>query len=165
MQATKRFLSLVIIILAVNAAGFGTAAATSFPKGCEASGFQYDGLELVLNEEGKQTLYFIKNNDRQGITLKYREDKAVFMSAGWQTDVSPRRWAAFAADEKNMHFQCIARGRHQQEQVDCKQVLELCQYPRVKFAGSNMGNYWVSENKSLRQTMRAAIKKGILLRW
>jgi hypothetical protein len=139
--------------------------AQNFPKGCETSGYSFKENHLVINDTGKQTLFLIKNDSRSLIELMRHETRDVFMSPKLQIKLFPNRWSAFASDEKQLHFKCYRIFRTNTEAVNCSEVLKICQYPRVKFATSNMGNYWVSFNKSLRNTMRDAIKKGILLRW
>lgn len=136
-------------------------ANTPFPKGCEQVGYHFDGDELILNEDNEQTLYFIENNSNYRLQLKYDEKRNVFMSVGWQTVLNKKKWAAFASDTKAQHFQCSIKDK----KVRCHTHLRVCQYPRVKFAMSNMGSYWVATNVSLWQAKRTAIKKGILLRW
>ena len=74
-------------------------------------------------------------------------------------------WGAFASDIENMYFQCFVKQNDEPVRVNCEEVIDICQYPRVKFALSNMGNYWVSTNKSLMQVINETSSKGIYLRW
>lgn len=152
-------------ILSILLASTGANAEVSFPRGCESIGFHYSNDLLVLNEQGHQTLYMIRNKSNHRVHLQYKEVKPVFMSPGWRTELKAQRWAAFASNETEMNFQCSIINRREIFIIPCKQVLDVCQYSRAKFAGSNMGNYWVAENKSLKGAIRASIKSGILLRW
>lgn len=144
---------------------FNSMSAFAFPRGCEVTGFSYRENYLVLNEEGGQTFYLIQNRSNTQIEFERYETRDVFMSPKLQSKLNPSRWSAFAADVKDLHFNCYKHENNETALINCSDVLEICQYPRVKFALSNMGNYWVSTNKPQTQVIKDAIAKGILLRW
>jgi len=136
-----------------------------FPHGCEVSGFGYTENYLILNDHGDQAFYLIQNRAHQPIELELHETKEVFMSPKLPSKLEPSNWSAFASDVENQHFKCFTHDGDNIAMVNCSDVLEVCRYPRVKFALSNMGNYWVSSNKEQGQVIRDAVAKGILLRW
>lgn len=140
-------------------------AEKKFPRGCEVKGFVYQENYLILNEEGKQTFYLIQNTSDSTIELERHETRDVFMSPSLKKKINPSRWAAFASDIQDLHFKCYSNKENNIAMINCSDVLEVCQYPRVKFALSNMGNYWVSANKPQSKVIKDAIAKGILLRW
>ena len=163
-----------IICLGIWTSGY----ADTFPRGCEVRGFSYDGRFLVLNETGEQSLYLIQNRYYKTIELRRLENPNVFMSPPLIARLDQENWAAFASDIKELNFECfiakpkievdkadVASIKPPLEQIDCREVLDVCQYPRVKFALSNMGNYWVSTNKKQSEIIHDAAGKGILLRW
>ena len=139
--------------------------AAKYPRGCEVSGFGYNESYLILNDLDKQSFYLIQNQSDQKIELKRFETRDVFMSPTLEVKLDPGKWAAFAADIENLHFNCYATNDSNTQMIGCSEVLDVCQYPRVKFALSNMGNYWVSTNKSQQRVIKDAVAKGILLRW
>ncbi|QRN03953.1 enhanced entry protein EnhB [Legionella sp. MW5194] len=139
--------------------------AEAFPHGCEVSGFGYSNYHLIVNETGDQAFYLIQNRSDRTIELQRIETREVFMSPPLTAKLEPANWAAFASDIREMHFQCFYTENENTAKVNCRDVLDVCQYPRVKFALSNMGNYWVSTNKSQRQVINDAAAKGIYLRW
>lgn len=139
--------------------------AGTFPRGCEVTGYSFADKQLLLNEDGKQTLYFMQNISSDPVDVERFETRDVFMSPQLKTRLQPDRWAAFASDIKNTHFKCYSNINGQKTLTPCGEILNVCQYPRVKFALSNMGNYWASSDKSLQQVIRDCTKKGILLRW
>lgn len=156
------------------------SAATTFPRGCEVKGFSYDGRFLVVNETGGQTLFLIQNRDKKPIELRRVENPNVFMSPPLIARLEAEHWGAFASDIQALSFECLlgpspaGDGTTNSESqdakktptfVDCREVLDVCEYPRVKFALSNMGNYWVSVNKTQHQVIQDTAGKGILLRW
>lgn len=142
-----------------------TSVAYSFPRGCEVTGFGYNGPNLVVNEHGNQSFYLIQNRSKRTIELQRYETRDVFMSPPLTAKITANNWAAFASDLENMHFQCFYLDPDHSQKVDCREVLDVCQYPRAKFALSNMGNYWVSTNKDQRQIINDSAAKGIYLRW
>lgn len=140
-------------------------AAGLFPRGCEVSGFGFNDPHLLLNDTGNQTLYLIQNRSNIQIELEHIETHDVFMSPKLETKLGALQWAAFASDVSNMHFKCFTRVEGVETPLNCREVLDVCQYPRVKFALSNMGSYWVSTNKPQSQVIKDATVKGIYLKW
>jgi hypothetical protein len=142
-----------------------STAAGPFPRGCEVSGFGFQQSFITFNDTGSQTLYLIQNRSMSTIELERVNSEESFMSPRLQSKLTPNQWAAFASDVSNMHFRCIRRMGEDVVPINCRDVLEICQYPRVRFALSNMGSYWVSTNKSLQQVINETTAKGIYLKW
>lgn len=142
-----------------------TAHAAHFPRGCEVSGFGYSGRYLILNAEGRQTFFLLQNRSTDTIQLERHETRDVFMSPKLQTFLASSQWGAFASDEQNLNFQCSIKTDETLKPINCNEVLEICQYPRAKFALSNMGNYWVSTNKTQDLIIKEAVAKGVYLKW
>ena len=138
---------------------------STFPHGCEVTGFGYQDNYLILNERGEQSFYLIQNRSDKSIELEHFETKDSFMSPKLHSKLDPTHWSAFASDIENQHFKCFTQEGETINLLNCSDVLDVCRYPRVKFALSNMGNYWVSTNKNLGQVIKDAVAKGILLRW
>ncbi len=136
-----------------------------FPKGCEVSGYAFMGANLVVNNSGQQQYYLIHNFSSNTIEMERLVSKEEFMSPPLMAKLNPSNWGAFSSDIKSLNFQCFYVNDEGSERVNCQEVIEVCQYPRVKFALSNMGNYWVSTNKDVRQIIKDSTAKGIYLRW
>jgi hypothetical protein len=141
------------------------AFSSTFPRGCSITGFGYSDNYLILNEKGEQSFYMVQNRSDKTIELEHHETKDVFMSPKLHSKLEPQHWSAFASDEEGLYFKCFTQEGDSATIMNCADVLEVCQYPRVKFALSNMGNYWVSTNKDQGQVIKDAVAKGILLRW
>lgn len=140
-------------------------ASSSFPRGCEVSGFGFAQNNLVLNENGNQSYYLIQNRSGAKVELERHDNADAFMSPPLFASLDAQNWAAFASDVKNVNFKCYKRIDENTALVDCKDVLEICQYPRVRFALSNMGNYWISINKTQANVIQESVNKGIYLKW
>lgn len=139
-------------------------SAESFPPGCKVVGFRYENNYLHLNEDGKQTLYLIQNRADSTIEIERSDSGNVFMSPPLHISMSPLNWSAFSSDEK-VHFKCYKRIMDDIIPIDCGAVLDVCQYPRVRFAVSNMGNYWIASDKTQQAVIQEATRKGIYLKW
>ena len=159
------FYTKLIVVFILNTLLANAAFSTPFPRGCEVKDFGYNENDLVLNEHGEQAFFLVQNHSNKAIDLEHRETKDVFMSPKLHTKIDPLHWAAFASDIDNLHFKCFTQDAEITTTVNCRDILEVCKYPRVKFALSNMGNYWVSTNKEQAQVIKDAAAKGILLRW
>ena len=140
-------------------------AALALPQVCENTGFGFDDPYVIFNDSGNQTFFLIQNHSDMNIELQRVETEDTFMSPKLQSKLKPNRWSAFASDTSNVHFECLTNLDAKRMRLNCREALTICQYPRVKFALSNMGSYWVSTNKPQKQVIRDSIKKGILLRW
>lgn len=152
---------LLISLVIINTAH----ASSTFPRGCEVSGFEYQQNYLILNDTGEQSYYLIQNRSDAKIELERYETDDVFMSPPLQATLESMNWAAFASDVKNLNFKCYKHIENDTSIVDCRDVLDVCQYPRVRFALSNMGNYWISFNKPQNEVIQDSVAKGIYLKW
>jgi hypothetical protein len=153
--------ALLISLLIVNA----SHATSSFPRGCEVSGFGYDQNFLILNETGDQSYYLIQNRSDATIEMERHESGDAFMSPPLQATLNANNWAAFASDVQNVNFKCYKHIENNLSQVACRDFLDVCRYPRVRFALSNMGNYWISSNKTQNEVIQDSVAKGIYLKW
>jgi len=152
---------IILTLLTMNS----LSSASSFPRGCQVSGFGYHENYLILNDNETQKFYLIQNRSNASVELEHHEINESFMSPKLHSKLDPSNWSAFASDISNLHFKCYTQDGENITILNCNDVLDVCQYPRVKFALSNMGNYWVSTNKDKSQVIKEAAAKGILLRW
>jgi hypothetical protein len=154
------------IILTCLALGLQTNS-WAFPKGCEVSGFAFQQNHLVLNDQNNQTLFLIENTGQHPIEFEHIETQAEsFMTPKLESKIAPSQWSAFSSDISNFYFKCITtQDDGSKRQVNCQEVLSVCQYPRAQFPLSNKGSYWVSTNKELSQVIKEAAAKGIYLKW
>ncbi|MBA2649938.1 MAG: enhanced entry protein EnhB [Legionella sp.] len=151
--------SLLLIILFIS-----SFCAEAFPRGCEVRGFNYSQNFLELNEAASQSFYLIQNRSDVKIELERNETSNAFMNPPLHVAMDPMNWSAFASDEKVI-FKCYQHITEGTSPVDCREVLDVCQYPRARFALSNMGNYWIASNQTQQNIINDAIKKGIYLKW
>lgn len=158
----KRQLCLLFLTTAISVNSY---SASPYPRGCEVVGFGFQQNQLILNDTGKQTLYLIQNHSTHPISLEHITSSEVFMAPKLETKILPGYWAAFASNEANLHFKCSEQASDQTLESNCAELLDVCQYPRAKFALSNEGNYWISTNKPQSQVIHETATKGIYLKW
>lgn len=162
----KTILTGAIITGLVTISATTALYAQNYPRGCEPNGFTYSGNYLVLNQEGRQTFFLIQNKTNNTIQLERHETRDVFMSPKLEVNLAGGAWSAFSSDEQNFNFQCFTKKNETEtSRINCNEVLDVCQYPRARFALSNMGNYWVSTNKAQNLVIKEAVAKGIYLKW
>ena len=153
-------------VIILSAVLLNTAhAGSTFPRGCEVSGFGFNQNYLILNDNGEQAYYLIQNRSNSKIELERHDTDDAFMSPPLQASIDPMNWGAFASDVKNLNFKCYQHNGDNTAAIDCSEVLDICQYPRVRFALSNMGNYWISANKPQNNVIQDSVSKGIYLKW
>lgn len=161
-MSIKTILNVSLVVVNFSIA---SVYAATFPKGCEVTGFAYTNNNLVLNEKGDQTYYLVQNRSGSQVELERHETGDVFMSPPLHAVLDPMNWGAFASDVRNINFKCYKHLDENTSLIDCRDVLDVCQYPRVKFALSNMGNYWIASNKSQNEVIQESVAKGIYLKW
>jgi hypothetical protein len=139
----------------------------AFPRGCELRGYGNDGEQIVLNQTGAQTYYLMENTSAERIQVQRVETHGTFISPALAIRLEPKNWAAFASNIENFHFQCMQLDAENNAAnlIPCSSVLSVCQYPRVRFARTNLGNYWVAYNKSQESVIHETAAKGIYLKW
>lgn len=157
----------IAAVLSLTSFSILEAQAQGFPGGCKVSGFGFNGAHLVLNRDGNQTYFLVQNKITYPIELQRIETHNLYISPPLTAHIDGGNWAAFASDVDHMVFQCLnVTDANQPVKVNCEQVLAICQYPNVRFAASNMGNYWVSVNKNQQEIINDSTKAtGIYLRW
>lgn len=148
-----------------------------FPRGCSQTGYEYNNFSLVLNNKKyvrERAIYFIHNLSNK--TIEFRQEQSGEEPYVIQSRISlkPGTWAAFSANENNVRFMCIASAKDESKVgpitgpnnnvMDCKSSLDICEYANVKFGDNNGGNYWVTTNNTRGGAVHVVLYNGILLR-
>lgn len=143
----------------------GVSLSQGFPRGCISQDHAFSNYNLLINETGGQRLFLIYNHSTALIELERQSTPDAFMSPSLSVQLGAGFWSAFASDITGLVFECHVKEGDNVRRVDCHDALSVCEYPHVKFALSNMGNYWVSANKPQREILEDAAAKGIYLKW
>lgn len=171
MRYLRTFLFLLVVILASNATTLAAESAKpaksgkQFPHGCRTVGYEFQHRLLLLKPVSETpkitTLYLIHNRSHYAVSLAVVKLSSQPFSPSYKNTISAGQWGAFALNQSLLQLSCNANGF----QVDCQNVLELCQYNRAKFAEHNQGTYWIIRDGSRHKAVRGSINNGILLRW
>lgn len=159
-----------LVIGLANAAKAKKRPSKPYPTGCETVGFSYEHGALLLASNTKatpQSMYFIHNVSKRSIEFHQARDGSHPYIMHSHTTLRPNQWAAYATDQTETKFICTtaSKKKYQGRVLDCKKLLKICQYPKVKFALNNRGNYWATTNKTKNSAVRTVIRQGTLLRW
>jgi hypothetical protein len=157
-----------VVVLGVFALGISFAYA--YPKGCVPVDYTYSVDDVVLNESGVQRVYFFNNHGHQPVELVRHEDSDAEMNPSLNAKLDPGGWSAFASNIAYLYFSCYVPksaedGNISRFKVRCQDVIDICAYPRAKFAVSNEGNYWITSNKPQMDILKEVAAKGIYLHW
>lgn len=142
----------------------------SYPTGCQTIGYQFVHGLLTLTpvtEEHPQAVFFIHNASNKDVKLlQVRDGKEPYTMYN-NISISPNQWAVYATDEQLTKFICLNNSKEITAGaiLDCKDLLKICEFPKVVFSLNNRGNYWATTNRPMNEAVRAIIRQGVLLKW
>ncbi len=155
----------IALLIVATAPTFGKVLTRPFFLGCHPVGFAFSENGIILNpltvEDQQQTLYLFHNRSIADIKIKANEQVDPNLVPSLTVKLNGDSWGAFATLKSGLVFLCYT---DQGAQVNCQNVLEVCQYPRAKFSGANNGTYWVSSNQTKFAARDEVVHKGILLK-
>lgn len=139
-----------------------------YPLGCTPVGYQFSHYNVILKPTAKyepQTLYFIKNTSNKEVNLFQARTGNESFIVYLESTMKPQQWSALALDEKNAKFICTHQNKNQSSHqiIKCKNVLDICEFTQARFGENHRGNYWVTENKSMKEAYQTTKLHGVLL--
>lgn len=138
-----------------------------YPIGCTQMGYTFDLYNVIFTPTAKfhpQTLYFVHNISNRPVTmLQTRTGTEQFVIYN-NTTIAPNRWSALAMDEKSSKYICSdSKGNETRVPIQCKKVLDICEFASSRFGTNHRGNYWLPYNNTMGGAKRQAERHGILL--
>lgn len=160
---TKILISGFIFALITAAGCQAGSGDAKMPEGCADTSLGFSGKELILNQgtEGALNLYLIHNVSKDTIYLNHEPKDNPGASAGWSTELAPGNWAAISVDKVSFGFTCGKMVPGKFDEVPCKDEISACKFSSAQFSDQAKGSYWVSENKSLQETLGTIKSRGI----
>lgn len=163
-----RLLVITVTIILLQSAVYAKEAL--FPNGCRSVGYSFKHYTLILKPNLKghsQSLYFIHNKTSQPLTFYQMRTGNEAYIMHLNNKIQPWQWGVFATDEKQVRFICATPSTTSDygQIVNCENVVELCEYPNVKFSINNHGNYWAVPSDEKIKARNNVIKQGVLLKW
>lgn len=132
-------------------------ATLSYPPNCKPVAFHFEGKQVVLKgpvAPTKQIVYLFNNSGTASYFLNQATGKEGSASAGWTSKIDPGQWSAIVVARNNFKWACQDLVPGKTNEITCKSVLHVCQF-QGKPNLLNSGDYWLSENKSLPDTIKA----------
>ncbi len=148
----------------------GANAAKLFPNGCTSVGHSYSHYTLDLNLDAAgqtHSLYFIYNKSTRTVRFyQMRSDDDGYVM-NLNNEIHQFQWGVFAINDHDTKFICTNYDSDYNygKIIDCETALVVCEYPNVKFAINNYGNYWAVPSSSRSAAIRSVVRQGILLKW
>jgi hypothetical protein len=138
-----------------------------FPDGCNKIGYKFELKTLYVIPEhtgARQSLYMIFNSSHDPITLYQLKKDNNTRNMYMNHKIAPQRWGVLATSELDLKFTCTKPSRDSRygEIVDCAEVLQLCEFDKVRFGLNNRGNYWLTDSFTRNAGVRAIVHYGII---
>lgn len=167
----KSFLLFCILgLLGLSFANTAFAKVRIFPHGCRSVGYSFQNYLLVLKPKssgGSQSIYFIHNKSQHAVKFHHMKTGEEAYVMHLNNQVAADQWGVIAVDAKRVKLICSKPSEQSKHGriVDCRQVIQLCEYNNVKFSVINQGSYWAIKSNVRKAAIRGIVKQGILLRW
>ncbi len=118
---------------------------------------------MVLNSQADAsgpTLYLLKNVSKKSLWLdRYTQHPSA--SAGWASYLRPEQWSALLLDKKELELSCAVIQPGTVNYVNCVQAISVCVPQHVTVNTKRKGSYWLIEDKTWDELLRALAKKGV----
>ena len=141
-----------------------------YPYGCFPIGYHFEYFNLILTPTAKvypQAVYFIHNISNRSVNLFQTRTGKEPYTVHINSTIQARYWSVLASDEKKSKYICTndAKNLVGHDVINCSKVLDICEYPYVRFGDNHHGNYWALENVSTSVTESAVSAEhfGLLL--
>jgi len=133
-----------------------------FPDGCEP--IVVDGGIVKLSTT-KPRIIMIHNlsNAELWITHPMNDDPGA--QAGWSSQLGAGRWSALALDSQSKPFKlnCIESKPGHEQQISCRDVLGVCQWPNTVMPEKTSGTFWAGENMDMLPLKAYIERRGFIL--
>lgn len=140
-----------LLLLIFLALPFSIFAIEKFPHFCRVSGLHYEKKSILFFSQhtAKPRLYVIHNISTHPIWLVH-DNKHQSASAGWNSQLFPKRWTAVLVTRRNFSLNCqFQKKSGAMVTLACQHVIRACQYSHFYSKNPVMGGYWVAENLPL----------------
>lgn len=138
------------------------------PTGCLNVGHKYDLYNVIFKPtatKSRQTIYFIHNIGNKSVYLHEagESDKPYVMYINGK--ISPDNWSVLAVTKKQIKFNCtyFDENKKQHRVINCKDALEICEFPKALFGPNHRGTYWVLYNTSRKSAVNMTRNHGVWL--
>lgn len=128
---------------------------------CLSEGFGFVNGPVVLNTDSshQSRVFQIQNTTDGEVILDHFSETDPGMSAGWSSTIDGGNYSIISMTQANFPLKCMVSNPPVEfGLIDCKRVLTVCaivtKYP--------LGSFWVSENKSLPDTIKVLKQRRLI---
>ena len=130
---------------------------------CVPVNAKVDSKNIVLSAPIKPStsqLYFINNKAQHGVWLDHPQAKKS-ASAGWSSYIQAGHWSAFLLSGKDFVLSCAVIQPGKVDYQPCADVVSICVANNANFKTSPKNSYWLAEDKSWNDIVKAVQKRGV----
>lgn len=153
-----------ILLMGLNACFAATAAVSAKPAKqivCKPMTVKPQNQAVLLSGSAQTgSMYLIHNISQKSIWLDHA-DKRASASAGWSSYLRPGNWAALFLNRKDFTLSCSVISPGKVETLNCAEALSLCEPQSLTLKSNHKNSYWVVEDKSWDDMIKAFAKKGV----
>ncbi len=128
---------------------------------CNNEGFTFYNGSLILNNDRQSTsrVFQIQNVGGGTVTLNREVQNDPDMNAGWSSSIDGGQYSLLAMNQNNFAFRCMINNPPIEIGLtNCQRVLRVCAISPK----NALGSFWISENKSLLETLRQLKSRRII---
>lgn len=129
---------------------------------CTLVKFGKDGKNFILSGSDKPDtgkIYIFKNITSQSLWLDHPEHASA--TAGWSSYLRMKNSSALLLNRKNFKLSCAVITPGKVDYLDCEKVVSVCQFNPTNAAVKRKGTFWLAEDKSWDELLKALEKRGI----
>jgi|GEM_PF-2392590 len=137
-----------------------------WPLYCYKKGYAFIDQAVHFEQTQKpapQQLFWIKNNSSTVIWINHEADE-ISASAGWATELMPKKWTALMLDRNSFSLKCVEIKPGAEQVIDCSEVLFICRQHSIDYPTKSKGSYWAAENSTLDEVEDALHRRGITMK-
>ena len=119
------------------------------------------GKDSSVLKAKKSSLFMIYNRSKHDLWLTHPVDNQG-ASAGWTSQLASQKWSALAVSG-DFAINCVESYPGHEQEINCSEAIEVCQYQKVNFPEDAEGSFWAGENMSKEKLISHLEKRGFKL--
>ncbi len=108
-------------------------------------------------------IYFFTNKTSQSIWIDHPVERPS-ASAGWSSYLRKENSSALLVNRKDFAISCAVIAPGKVDYLDCAKAISVCVADKVTVASSRKGTYWLAEDKSWDELLKALNKRGVQIK-
>lgn len=109
-------------------------------------------------------IYLMQNVSKQSLWLDHPNERHRSASAGWSSYLLPGKWSALLVNRKNFTISCAEIQPGKVDYQNCSKAITVCTPHVASFDSKRKGSYWLVEDQSWEDLLKALDKRGVKLK-